>query len=246
MRYLWPALAGALFVVASCEKTARRPPAAGEPIYFYASQAGRSTLDQGEGGGNPFASALVELLARDSLTFEAFGTELVELTLRKSRSFQRPDVPDRADLGAWRLLPKPSAEKRVALVVVFSDYSASGTTPSLPGAKHDMHRVAAAFVRAGFQVQTVLDPDSAELEIALREFADRSAASEVAALYTTGHGAEVKENIYLLPGDYSFSQGSTTLNERAVRLVTMGASLRARRANLVFYGGCRNNPFGTQ
>lgn len=32
------------------------------PSVFYASQSGKSTLDQGQGGGNPFASALVELL----------------------------------------------------------------------------------------------------------------------------------------------------------------------------------------
>jgi hypothetical protein len=222
------------------------PASAVEPIYFYASQAGRPTLDQGEGGGNPFASALVELLARDSLTFGAFRTELVELTKLKSRRFQRPEVLARVDLGTWQLLPKLSAERRVALIVVFSDYSASSVAKSLSGATHDMHRVAVALDRAGFEVQTLLDADLAKLEIALREFADRSAASEVAVLYTTGHGAEVEGTVYLLPGDYPFSQGSVTLKERAVRLTTLGSTLQASRANLVFYGGCRDNPFGTQ
>jgi hypothetical protein len=46
-----------------------------EPIYLYASQKGKPTLDQGEGGGNPFASALVELLSRKTLMFEAFCQE---------------------------------------------------------------------------------------------------------------------------------------------------------------------------
>lgn len=246
MRYSGYALAGALLMALLYKSMAPLPAPAGEPIYFYASQAGRPTLDQGEGGGNPFASALVELLGRDSLTFKAFRAELVDVTKRKSRGFQQPEVPARADLGTWQFLPKLSAERRVALVVVFSDYSTSGATPSLPGAKHDMHRVADALDTAGFEVQTVLDPDSATLQMALREFASRSAASEVAVLYTTGHGAEVEGNVYLFPGDYFFSRGSGALRNRAVRLMTLGAALQASRANLVFYGGCRNNPFGAQ
>jgi hypothetical protein len=222
------------------------PVSAVEPIYFYASQAGRPTLDQGEGGGNQFASAFIELLALNKLSFEAFSTELVELTELKSGRFQRPEVLAHVDLGTWQLLPKPPAERRVALVVAFSDYSAPGGAPSLPGAKHDVQRVAVALDRAGFQVQTILDPDRAKLEIALKEFADHSAASGAAVLYTTGHGAEVEGTIYLLPSDYPLAQGGAMLKERAICLTTLGSALRANRANLVFYGGCRDNPFGTQ
>lgn len=246
MRHPWHSFASALMIVALCQSTATLAASAVEPIYLYASQTGKPTLDQGEGGGNPFASALVELLARRSLTFEAFRKELVELTGQKSRGFQRPEVLARTEPGAWQLLPKPSAEKRVALVVVFSDYSASSAAKSLPGAKHDMHRVAVALKRAGFGVQTVLDPDRARLEIALKAFADRSLTSEVAVLYTTGHGTEVDGAVYLLPGDYPLSLGRVALKERAVRLTTLGSALRARRANLVFYGGCRDDPFATR
>jgi hypothetical protein len=244
MPQLWHIGACALIAMLVSACTVSPPVSPVEPIYFFASQAGRQTLDQGEGGGNPFASALVELLARDSLTFRALRTELVELTELRSRRFQRPEVLARVDFGTWQLLPKPTAERRVALVVVFSDYSASSALRSLPGAKHDMDRVAVALDRAGFEVQTVLDPDQEKLEMALREFADRSAASEVALLYTTGHGAEVKGTVYLLPGDYPRSQGGAMLRERAVRLTDLGSTLRANRVNMVFYGGCRNNPFG--
>lgn len=246
MSYLWHNLTVALMIVLLCQSMAPLLVSTVEPIYFYASQAGKPTLDQGEGGGNPFASALVELLARDSLTFETFRTELVKLTELKSRRFQRPEVLARVDLGTWQLLPKSPGETRVALVVVFSNYTASGGAQSLPGAKHDLNRVAVALNKAGFQVQEILDPDLAKLESALRNFADRSAASEVAVLYTTGHGAEVEGTIYLLPGDYPLSQGSARLKDRAIRLTTLGSALHASRANLIFYGGCRNNPFGTQ
>ena len=35
-----------------------------ETLRFHASAAGQQTLDQGEGGGNPFASALLHILDR--------------------------------------------------------------------------------------------------------------------------------------------------------------------------------------
>jgi hypothetical protein len=246
MRCAWQTWAAILISALLCQSTAPLAASTAEPVYFFASQAGRPTLDQGEGGGNPFASALVELLARNQLSFDSFRAELVELTRLKSGRFQRPDVPAPADLATWQLLPKPSSEKRVALVVIFSDYSASDADKSLPGAKHDMQRVASALERAGFEVQTILDPDRTRLEIALREFRGRSASAEVALLYTTGHGVEVAGTVYVLPGDYPLARGNASLQDRAVRLTTLGSALRARQANLVFYGGCRDNPFGAK
>jgi Caspase domain len=238
------------FVVSRARGGTEAPPSTApptvEPIYFYGSQTGKPSLDQGEGGGNPFASALVELLARDTLSFEAFRTELADLTERKSGGFQRPELPAPVDLGTWRLVPRPANERRVALVLVFSEYSAFGGANSLPGAKHDMHRVAGALEKAGFEVRPVVDPDRAKVGWFLREFADRSAASDVAVLYATGHGVEVEGSVYLLPGDYPFSQGSAALKQRALRLTCLGSAMRASRANLVFYGGCRHNPFGTR
>jgi uncharacterized caspase-like protein len=107
--------------------------------------------------------------------------------------------------------------------MVFSDYSASVVAPSLPGAEHDMRRIALALTVAGFEVEKVL---------------------EAAVLYTTGHGAEIDGAAYLLPGDYSFAQGRAALTTGAVSLAAMGSALQASRANLLIYGGCRNDPFG--
>jgi hypothetical protein len=242
----WHIVACALIIMVLYHSMAPRPTLAVEPVYFYASQTGRPTLDKDDVGGNPFASALVELLAHDMLTFESFREQLVNLTYLKSRGFQRPEVFGRVDKETWQLLPKPSGERRVALVLVFSDYSAYDAANSLPGAKHDMYRVAGALDRAGFEVQSVVDPYRTEIEIVLRKFAVRSAEADVAVIYTTGHGVEVEGAVYLLPGNYPLSQGSAALKERAVRLNEMGSALRARHANLVFYGGCRNNPFSIQ
>jgi hypothetical protein len=205
-----------------------------KPVYLYASQPGRVTFDQDREGGNPFASALIELLARRSITFATFQTDLITLTRQKSRGLQDPDVVGGDRLATWRLSPKPQTEKRVALVLVFSEYSALRN--SLPGAKRDMHRVAGALRKAGFDVQAVSDPDQAMLGKIVRSFSELTTRSDVAVLYTTGHGVEVNGAIYLLPG-YSRSY-----LDRAIELSMLASKLRARRVNLVFYGGCRNGP----
>lgn len=48
-----------------------------EPIYIYASQPGRVTFDQGDSGGNPFASALVETLGSEALRFKELLHQLI-------------------------------------------------------------------------------------------------------------------------------------------------------------------------
>jgi hypothetical protein len=216
-----------------------------EPIYFYASQPGEQTIDQDEEGGNPFASAFVDLLTHETLTFDTFHENLIDKTLQKSRGFQRPDISSQVDLEAWQFLPKSSTERRIALVFVFSDYTISGAD-SLPGAKNDIDRISQALSKAGFEVQTAIDPDQSKLNTIVHEFSERSKTSDIAVLYTTGHGVEVDGTIYLLPGDYPLIYGMYELNERAIRLTSIGEAASASKANLVFYGGCRNNPFDEQ
>ncbi len=213
------------------------------PLYFYGTSAGGQTLDQGEGGGNPFASALVELLARRNLTLKSLANDLVDLTERKSKRFQRPEVPNLDSLETLRIRPKPKAESRVALVLVFADYTESGGATSLPGAANDAKRVAKALSLAGFNTQTTVDAKRDHTNEILEEFANRSAAADVALLYTTGHGVEVGTTIHILPGDYPVSEGPSGLTELALQLQDFSVAMNAKRANLIFYAGCRDDPF---
>ncbi len=64
-----------------------------EAFVFHAAQSGQQTLDTGEGGGNPFASALVEILSRPSMALSKLPAALQDLTSKKSRGFQSADVP---------------------------------------------------------------------------------------------------------------------------------------------------------
>ena len=231
----------ALFLLGAGQLTAAEPPA---PLVFLGSQSGKPTLDAGDGGGNPFASAFIEVLARPGMTLGDFPRALSEMTSLKSQSLQAADVPSRAEPATWRFQPAPASERRVALVLVISNYAASDSAQSLPGARLDADRISGALRQAGFRTETVVDPDSGELRAALASFARHSAAADVALLYTTGHGVEVSGNIHLLLGNYPVAQGSAGLARYGVPLSEIASSVKGRRASLVFYGGCRDNPFG--
>jgi hypothetical protein len=210
------------------------PPA---PLVFYASQSGKSTLDQGEGGGNPFASALVELLGRQSLTYIELRAGLVALTKEKSRGFQVPECPTVIEPADWRLKPIPVSAKRVALVVVYSDYRNTGMS-SLPGAKRDLERVATALRKAGFDVNAIANPSRNTLQAALDEISRASKGADAALVYMTGHGFEHHGHVYLRPNDYPV--GARVFPERAVHVPSLAGYLKAEKANLVLFGGCRS------
>lgn len=228
-------LAFALVIVAEAASPA--------PIYLLASQSARPAYDGGKGGGPPFSVALVELLSRPQITFGEVLEEIVDLTERNSRRRQLPDVPSAIDpaLTQWQIRPQDEREKRVALVLVFADYSRNQFLQPLPGARSDLDRVAAGLESSGFATTRALDPSPLEMQSVLDGFAKQSAQADVAVLYATGHGVEVEKVIYLLPGD--FSTREERLEGRAIRLSVLGDRLKAKKLNMVFYGGCRTNPF---
>lgn len=248
----WMALACVALVMALTIPMARAgdeepygppPPPPPAPLIFYASQSGQQTYDQADGGGNPFASALIELMAQPGMTLGELPRALTELTTLKSEGFQRPDAPQDVEPADWRFRPKPVDERRAALVLVVSDYAASHGALSLSGARTDAGRISQALRDAGFMTRTVLDPDHAQLKATLEEFAARSAAADIALLYTTGHGVEVDNEAHLLLGDFPVEEGNRALTRHAVRLSAIADAVKARRANLVLYGACRDNPF---
>jgi hypothetical protein len=216
-------------------------PVEADTLVFHASMSGQQTLDQGEGGGNPFASALIEVLGAP-LELSDLPARLQRLTATKSGGFQSADVPASV-IRRFSLVPARSGEKRIALVMVVSDYAASEGAQSLPGARHDAERIALALRRAGFQAEQALDLDLRAMREKLADFRDRSLHADAAVIYTTGHGVEVEGTVFLLPGDYPIADRNSALRRRALPFSEIARSLGARQVNLVFYGGCRDNPF---
>jgi uncharacterized caspase-like protein len=77
----------------------------------------------------------------------------------------------------------------------------------------------------------------------LADFAAASADFDAAVIYTTGHGVESNGAVYLIPGDYPTQEGNTALAAKALPLIEIANAARAKRVNLVFYGGCRDDPY---
>ena len=233
----WIAMLLAVLVLAA-------PVAAAAPVSsFKATQAGRQTLDLGDSGGNPFAAALIRILEDKEASLADLPLQLTELTEYLSRGYQIPDVKSGKAPADLRLAAPAAGERRVALVLVYSNYEKAQPLPSLEGARNDSERLRKALVAAGFETIVALDPPRAEVDAILSGFAGRSASADLALLYTTGHGVEVDDIGYLLPGDYPADRGAASLTSRAIKLDTIAASMKASAANLFFYGGCRDNPF---
>lgn len=231
------ALAG-LALLGATPAVARQPAAR---VSFFATASGLETLDGPDGSGNPFATALIETMARSDLSFAEACAALAARTATLSDGAMHPDIRGTAGAPAWRFAANPR-ERREALVLVVSDYSASDSAPSLPGAATDAARMVRAFAAAGFATTRVENPTRASLGPALAAFSHRSAGADVAALYCTGHGVEVDGVQYVLFGDHRVADGIGGL-ARAARWADIAAAPRARRLNLTFWAGCRNNPF---
>jgi hypothetical protein len=214
-----------------------------ESLVFYASASGKRTLDADDKSlGNPFASALIEILARPSLKLSELPGTLRRLTIEKSGTYQSPDVPASIAQENYLLVPAKDGERRIALVLVVSDYQTAGVV-SLPGAIYDAHRIELALKKAGFQTEVAPDLGLHSMKEKLAEFRSRSIESDAAVIYTTGHGVEVEGTVYLMPGDYPVTEGDTALRQQALPVTEIAASLKAKQVNLLFYGGCRDNPF---
>lgn len=245
-RILAIALAAASLGSASFADAPDAPDAPPAPLMYFAGMAGQLTTDRDSEGGNPFASALVEVWRDEGLGLRDFGAQVAAATMRYSGGWQSPQVPKRAPNPDWRFAAEDGAaeggEDRVALVLVNADYSKSGVS-SLPGAAFDAERIPDALEALGFEVTLVLDRSGEEVDAALAAFADRSAVADVALVYHGGHGVQPGRDVYWIYGDYPDPESRAALATHALKVAEAGAVARARKLNFVFYAACRDNPF---
>ena len=111
MHKVWLAILMALSIIIDC-----RAAQAGQPaLIFHAASAGQEAMDNGEGGGNPFASALVEVLGRAQSDLAELPEALQRLTREKSKGFQAADVAHPPPSLHWTIAPMPAGERRIAL-----------------------------------------------------------------------------------------------------------------------------------
>ncbi len=207
-------------------------------LTYYAGQAGRLTTDRDKLGGNPFASAVCEIIGQRPLTLQTFTRRLAEANQIHSGGWQMLDYP--------RDIPDPrrridKGDKRIALVLINADYSQSEAY-SLRGAAFDAKRVPAALSDAGFETTLVLDNSIGDARAALADFASQSETADSAIIYIGGHGAQFRRTVYWLMGDFP-SQDAKWLEGHAIPVNEIARAARARTLNLVLYASCRDNPF---
>jgi hypothetical protein len=212
-----------------------------QSLVYYAGAAGRLTQDRDRLGGNPFASALVEVLRETPLTLADFGARLSAANAKHSGGWQQLQMP--------KTLPDPKLRldgdkggKRIALVLINADYSKSDGVYSLPGAAFDAKRVPAALREAGFETTLVLDANADMARRAIAEFAAQSAAADMSLIYVGGHGIQRRRVVYWMMGDYP-EQDAKWLPTHAIPLDEIGRAGQARSANVVLYASCRDDPF---
>jgi hypothetical protein len=232
------AFIAALAASSASPAMAQAAPSPAPPLIYYAGQAGRLTSDRSSQGGNPFASALCEVIGERPLSIEKFTKRMAEANQIHSRGWQMMEYP--------RVLPDPKrrldkGETRLALVLVNADYSKSDAY-SLPGAAHDAKRVPEALIAAGYQTMLVLDASADEARAALVEFAAASEAADNAIIYIGGHGAQHQRNVYWMMGDFP-AQDAKWLPSHAIPVSEIAKAGRARALNLVLYASCRDDPF---
>ncbi len=218
---------------------AQTAPSAPAALIYYAGQAGRLTSDRDRQGGNPFASALVQVIAEKPLTLETFTRRMAEANAIHSRGWQQLDYPRRLPAPKLRLDAKGGT--RIALVLINSDYSRSDAY-SLPGAAVDAKRVPEALSGAGFETTVVFNKSVGEARTALDEFGLRSQEADVAAIYIGGHGAQHGRSVYWLMGDFP-GQDAKWLPTHAIAVEEIAKAGRAKALNMVLYASCRDDPF---
>jgi hypothetical protein len=235
-RLLFSVLVAAMIAGASAQTT----PESAKPLFYYAGAAGRLTQDQDRLGGNPFASALVEVLKEKPLTLADFSARMAAANARHSGGWQQLQFPKAPPNPKWRF--DHAGEKRVALVLINADYSKSNGVYSLPGAAFDAKRVPKALADAGFETLVVLDKGGEAARQALTDFAKLSETADASLIYVGGHGIQHKRAVYWMMGDYP-EQDAKWLPTHAVSLDEIGQAGRARAMNLVLYASCRDDPF---
>ena len=133
------------------------------------------------------------------------------------------------------------AETRVALVVGNSAYSHA---PKLTNPMNDAHDMTAAIKSAGFDVIEAINADKKKLDAALRDFAEKLSAADVALFFYAGHGLQVGAQNYLVPIDAKLER-ERDLDFEALKLDFVLRQIeidREGKTTIVILDACRDNP----
>jgi hypothetical protein len=133
--------------------------------------------------------------------------------------------------------------RRVALVIGNNSYSSK----PLVSSANDARAVAQALKEVGFataDVHLVTDARQSELRQAVREFVQSVKPGDLALVYYSGYGVEVKGINYLLPVDVPADATETSVEQEAVSAPRLLRDLdeQGARMRVLVLDACRDNP----
>ncbi|CAK0754898.1 hypothetical protein CCP3SC1_2410001 [Gammaproteobacteria bacterium] len=133
--------------------------------------------------------------------------------------------------------------RRVALVIGNSAYHAMPSElQPLPNPVNDATDLAKALQRLGFQVTLRKDASLTQMDDSIYAFGQQINGGEVALVFYSGHGLQVKGENYLLPVDAKFER-EDQIERQAIKAGAMLEKMGKAKTKLVFLDACRNNPF---
>jgi uncharacterized caspase-like protein len=132
------------------------------------------------------------------------------------------------------------ADKRVALVIGNSAYA---NFVALPNASNDALAMTKKLQELGFEVVVGIDVDLQAMKQRLQEFEQKLPDSDIAALFYSGHGFQIKSTAFIVPIDSNLGS-DPNLNAQAISVTAATAAMsRLARVKLVFLDCNRDNPF---
>ena len=140
------------------------------------------------------------------------------------------------------MAPPTRAERRVALVIGNSAYSAN----PIPNAANDASDIDEVLRRSGFHTTLVRNATLSQMREATRRFANQLSESDVALIYYAGHGIESNRKNYMIPVnadlkfEYELSDQAYDVGTWLEMLESIKSS-NADRVNIVILDACRNN-----
>ena len=146
-----------------------------------------------------------------------------------------------AEKGIARAKGESSADSgsRIALVIGNASYASA----PLRNPVNDVRAIASALKKVGFQVTKVENASLQSMDDAVRRFGQKARKSDVALVYYSGHGLQLKGSNYLQP------IGADIRREQDIRFKAYNsdqilAELEdgSQRVNIVILDACRNNP----
>jgi uncharacterized caspase-like protein len=147
-----------------------------------------------------------------------------------------------AALGAgWCLSQQPAyAGSRVALIIGNSVYKEA---PKLPSPAVDAAAIANLLRLAGFDsVEIKQDATAAEMRSAFRNFESTTHGADIALVYFSGYGVQVRGVDYLVPVDSTLDQQNEVEDETIAVKRVLRVISPAKQFRLVILDACRDYP----